>query len=98
MQHFVVTAWDYRDDDALARRMQHRDAHLASVDELIKAGHFLSGGAILDDAGAMIGSSLHMAFPDKASLIERLDQDPYMSGKVWERLEIFALRRVSVPA
>lgn len=95
MQHYVVTAWDFRDEDALARRMQHRDEHLASVQELIEAGHFLSGGAILDDAGNMIGSSLHMAFPDKATLVARLEQDPYMAGRVWERLEIYPLKRVS---
>lgn len=95
MQHFVVTAWDFSDEDALARRLKHREAHLDSIQALIEAGHFLSGGAILDDTGNMIGSSLHMAFPDKASLVARLDQDPYMTGKVWERLEIFPLKRVS---
>ena len=94
---FVVTAWDYRDEGALERRMAHRDTHLASVRQMIADGHFLSGGAILDDEGNMIGSSLHLEFPDRASLEVRLKQDPYMDGRVWEKLQIYPLKRVPMP-
>ena len=55
---FVVTAFDYTDADALDRRLAHREQHLAGVRKLITEGRFLSGGAILDDAGKMIGSTL----------------------------------------
>ncbi|HTR00159.1 MAG TPA: YciI family protein [Candidatus Acidoferrum sp.] len=91
---FVVTAMDYTDADALERRMTQREAHLAGVRKLIAEGRFVSGGAILDDAGKMIGSSLHMDFPDRAALEQALQSDPYVAGKVWERIEIRTVRLV----
>jgi len=91
---FSVTAMDHTDDEALDRRMQHRDAHLAGVRQLIAEGHFLSGGAILDAEGKMIGSTLHLEFPDQASLEEHLNKDPYISGKVWEHIDIKPVKLV----
>jgi uncharacterized protein YciI len=85
---FVVTALDHTDADALQRRLANRDAHIAGARTLIADKRFLSGGAILDDAGRMIGSTLHLDFPDRASLEQYLQQDPYISGKVWDRIEI----------
>lgn len=91
---FVVTALDYTDADALTRRMAHREQHLAGVKKLIAAGHFLSGGAILDDAGKMIGSTLHVEFPTRADLDAQLQGDPYVSGKVWEKIDVRQVRLV----
>lgn len=85
---FVVTAMDYPDADALARRMQHREAHLTGVRQLISEGRFLSGGAILDEDGKMIGSTLHLEFPDRESLELHLAGDPYVAGRVWETIDI----------
>ena len=92
--HFVVTALDYTDEEAISRRLAHRDAHLTGVKELISQGRFLSGGAILDDNEKMIGSTLHLEFPDKASLLEQIQKDPYISGKVWENIDVKAARFV----
>lgn len=89
---FVVTAMDYA--DALERRLQHREAHLAAVRRMIDEGSFLSGGAILDDAGKMVGSSLHLEFPDRASLEAHLREDPYVKGKVWEHIDIRQVKLV----
>ena len=91
---FVVTALDYTDDDALNRRMANREQHLASVRKLIADGHFLSGGAILDDAGKMIGSTLHMEFPTREALNAQLRNDPYVVGKVWETIDVRQVRLV----
>jgi uncharacterized protein YciI len=91
---FVVTALDYTDADALNRRMANRDQHLAGVRDLIAKGHFISGGAILDEAGKMIGSTLHVDFPERAMLDAQLDQDPYVSGRVWEKIEVRQVRLV----
>ena len=91
---FAVTALDYTDPEALDRRMQHREAHLASVRELIREGRFLSGGAILDEDGKMIGSHLHLEFPDRESLEEHLQSDPYIAGRVWEHIEIRPVKLV----
>lgn len=91
---FVVTAMDFTDSGALERRMAQREAHLRGVRELIAKGHFLSGGAILDGSGRMTGSTLHLEFPDRASLDSVLQRDPYVSGKVWERIDIREARLV----
>lgn len=91
---FVVTAMDYTDEDALNRRMENREAHLDGARQLIAEGRFLSGGAILDEQEKMIGSTLHLEFPDRESLEAHLQKDPYISGKVWETIEIRAARLV----
>ena len=36
----------------------------------------------------MIGSTLHVDFPDRASLEQYLQQDPYVTGRVWEHIDI----------
>ena len=91
---FVVTALDYTDADALNRRMAAREQHLAAIKTLIAEGHFLSGGAVLDASGKMIGSTIHMEFPDRASLDAPLQRDPYVSGRVWEQIEIRQVKLV----
>jgi len=91
---FVVTAMDYTDEDALNRRMEYRKAHLDGARQLIAEGRFLSGGAILDEQQKMIGSTLHLEFPDRESLEAHLEKDPYISGKVWETIEIREARLV----
>ncbi len=91
---FVVTATDFTDADALDRRMANRAAHLAGVKVMIANGTFLSGGAMLDDSGKMVGSILHLEFPDRASLEKQLQADPYISGKVWEHIHIMSARLV----
>jgi uncharacterized protein YciI len=93
---FVVTAMDYTDADALDRRMAQRELHLAGVKRLVENGHFISGGAILDEAGKMVGSTLHLEFPDRATLDAVLQSDPYVAGKVWEHIEVRQVRLVPV--
>lgn len=93
---FLVNAWDYQDEEALDRRMQNREEHIAGVRRMIDAGQFLSGGAILDDEEKMIGSTLHLEFPDRESLEAHLQADPYISGKVWEKIEIFPVKLVNL--
>lgn len=85
---FVVTAVDFTDPEALQRRLANREAHINGARKLIKEGRFISGGAILDDTGRMIGSTLHLDFPDRETLDQFLQQDPYVSGKVWEHFDI----------
>jgi hypothetical protein len=91
---FVVTAMDFRDAEALERRMAQREQHLAGVREMIAQGSFLSGGAILDETGKMVGSTLHLEFSDRAALERKLQQDPYVTGRVWERIDIRQARLV----
>lgn len=91
---FVVTALDYTDAEALNRRMAHREQHLLGVRKLIAEGRFVSGGAILDDRGKMIGSTLHVEFPERTNLDAQLQQDPYVTGRVWEKIEIRQVKLV----
>ena len=80
---FMVVAYDGKDAGAMNRRLQAREAHLQGVKRLIEAGAFISGGAILDDAGNMIGSTLYLEFRDRAELDDWLRNDPYSTGGVW---------------
>jgi len=89
---FLLTAYDGKDSGALERRMKVRPDHLANVDILRKKGECLFGGAILDDSGKMIGSMIVYEFPDRNSLDEMLKEEPYIYGKVWEKISIVPFR------
>lgn len=93
---FVVTALDFTDADAINRRMEFREKHLAVVNNMIANGSFLSGGAILDDKGKMIGSSLHLEFANQEALENHLQSDPYFAGTVWEKIEIKQIKLVAM--
>lgn len=90
--HYVVTATDFTDPEALDRRLAHRDAHLASLKIMTAEGSFLSGGAILDAHGTMVGSSAHVAFDSRDALDQWLRNDPYVVGKVWDQIDIRELK------
>lgn len=90
--HYVVTATDFTDPEAPGRRLAHREAHLASLKIMTAEGTFLSGGAILDAHGKMVGSSAHVAFDSRHALDQWIDNDPYVVGKVWDQIDIRELR------
>lgn len=90
---FLLIAYDGTDPHALDRRMKVRENHLQGVDILKKTGEFLFGGAILDDGGKMIGSMIVYEYPDRKALDEMLKTEPYITGKVWEKIEIKPFRR-----
>ena len=85
---YVITALDFTDEDAINRRNTHREAHLVGIKNMADAGVFKSGGAILDDSGKMIGSTAHVEFSEKAGLDHWITNDPYTTGKVWEKVDI----------
>jgi uncharacterized protein YciI len=89
---FLLLAYDRTDSGALERRMKVRDEHFKKINLLRKAGEFLSGGAILDDNGKMIGSMIVYDFPDRQTLDEKLKDEPYLTGGVWEKTEIRPFR------
>tara|TARA_R110000772_G_scaffold20205_9_gene56146 strand:+ start:645 stop:944 length:300 start_codon:yes stop_codon:yes gene_type:complete len=93
---FMITAYDYSDSDALNRRLAAREKHLDKVKKAIASGNFLSGGAILNEQGLMIGSTLHLEFPSREALDLDLQQDPYITAKVWEKIDIQEIRLVSL--
>ena len=86
--HFLVIAYDGTDDDALNRRMASRKKHLELNIQLKDKGNMLYGGAIVDDDGKMIGSSLVCQFTSKKELDKWLKEEPYITGNVWEKIEV----------
>lgn len=93
---FLILALDGTDADAPARRQRVRAEHLAAVGRLKARGHFILGGAILDTQGQMVGSAVVLEFPDRAQLDEYLARDPYVTGNVWQRIEVKPFRVAEV--
>ena len=93
---FLLLAYDGTDPKALQRRLNVREEHLKRISLLKISGEFLFGGAILDNNGKMIGSMIVYDFPDRQSLEERLQDDPYLREKVWEKTEIHPFRLAKI--
>jgi uncharacterized protein len=89
---FLVVARDGTDDGALDRRQRTRPSHLESIQPLVDDGHILVGGAILSDAGEMIGSMLLVDFPERADVDAWLAGDPYVTRGVWREIEVTPFR------
>nr|WKN39465.1 YciI family protein [Tunicatimonas sp. TK19036] len=80
---FLLTAYDATDAEALERRMQARDEHLAYARQLKKEGKLIEGGAFLDEAGQMIGSTIIYRFASEEDLQNCIANDPYKKHGVW---------------
>jgi uncharacterized protein len=89
---FLLIAYDGTDAEAPARRLQNRPAHLARAKEMKQSGHCLLGGAILNDAGDMIGSTMVMQFDTPEEFDAWLGDDPYTKGGVWKTVEVKPFR------
>ena len=92
MPQFFVLAYDGTDAEAPTRRRAARAAHLEQIRPMVEKGELQAAGAILDDHGTMIGSALFMEFPNRAELDAWLARDPYVSERVWQRIEITPFR------
>ncbi|MGI4020376.1 MAG: YciI family protein [Janthinobacterium lividum] len=88
MNQYLINALDFTDENALERRMQARPAHLENVKEAKNKGHYLIGGALLNNQKQMIGSAMIVQFETPEALQEWLNNDPYIKGKVWDHIEI----------
>lgn len=89
---FILIGYDGTDDGATERRLRVREEHLENIAVLKKSGECFMGGAILDDAGKMIGSVIVYDFPNRKSLDEKLKEEVYISGGVWKKIEIKPFR------
>ncbi|PWT98622.1 MAG: hypothetical protein C5B52_11915 [Bacteroidetes bacterium] len=96
MKQYILYGWDGKDEKALDRRMLVRPNHLANASKLKEKGNFIIGGAILNDEGNMIGSTMIMQFEDEKGLQEWLDTEPYITEKVWEHFELKPFRVAKV--
>ena len=55
---------------------------------MVAAGRMLFGTAVLDDEGRMIGSMLVLDFPSREESDGWLGVEPYVTGGVWELVDI----------
>jgi len=96
MNQYLITSYDYTDADALERRLAARPAHLEGAHQLRQTGNLLFGGAILNDDDQMIGSMMVVQFESLDTLNAWKEQDPYVTGGVWEKVEIKPFRQAGV--
>jgi uncharacterized protein YciI len=85
---FLVIGKDGNDDGAMNRRMAVREEHLKLGDKMEAVGNRWYGAALLDDHGNMIGSMAVMDFPSEKELNDWLKIEPYVTGKVWQTVEV----------
>jgi len=89
---FILIAYDGTDPGAPDRRMEVRQEHLDKIEVLKNRGEFITGGAILDDTGKMTGSMIVYEFPDRIALDETLQDEPYFTKGVWQKVDIRPFR------
>ena len=86
--HFLILGYDAKDEQALERRLSVREAHIALGDKMRQRGEMLYGVAMLNEEGKMCGSMLVCDFPSRSELDAYLEREPYVTGKVWSRIEV----------
>ncbi len=84
---FLIVAYDAEDDEALARRMAARDAHLKLVEKNKAAGHARFGAALMD-GDKMVGSMMVVDYPSREALEEWLNEEPYIIEDVWDDVTV----------
>jgi uncharacterized protein len=89
---WLIIALDGTDAQALERRMAARPAHLENAARLQAEGHLLVGGALVNDDGRMTGSACVAQFATRAQLDEWLRTDPYVTGNIWQDIQIMPYR------
>ena len=96
MNQYLITAYDGTDENALERRMSIRPSHLEGAKRLKENGNFIIGGAMLNEEGKMIGSTMIFQFENSAALQKWIDNEPYIQQKVWEKFEVQPFRVANV--
>jgi len=85
---FVVYGSDGYDSEALNRRMAAREAHLLLGEQMKARGELLYALATLSDEGVMNGSICVVNFSSRKELDVWLAIEPYVQGKVWQKIEV----------
>ena len=97
MQQYIITAHDNTTDPfALERRMEARSFHLQGAAKLRATNNFIIGGAFLDEHGRMTGSVMIVQFETEDELQQWLRNEPYITGKVWHKVEVKPFRVADV--
>ena len=86
---FVIIAHDYKDSNALDRRLAVRKEHLKFADKMFKQGKWLYASALLDNEGKMNGSIIFCDYQNEDELRNKwLNNEVYVTSKVWEKIEV----------
>ncbi len=85
---FLIIAHDATDIEALNRRMEAREAHIAHIATAKVAGHAKMGAALLSEEGIMNGSCIIAEFDSREELDAWMATDPYVLQGVWGSLQI----------
>lgn len=96
MNQYLITAFDGTNENALDHRIDVRPYHLEGVKKMKENGNFIIGGAILNDDGKMIGSTMILQFEDSQELQNWIDSEPYIQQKVWEKFDVKPFRIANV--
>lgn len=88
---FVVIAHDYK--DAMERRLAVRRKHFKLGDKMETEGKQLYGVALLNNEGHMCGSLIILDVKSRQELDDYLKIEPYVTGRVWEKIEVLPCHR-----
>lgn len=90
---YLVVAHDGTDAGAQERRKAVRESHLGGAKALFDGGQMLTGGALLDADGAMIGSALILEAESEEAARQIVERDIYTTGGVWVRYDIWPYKK-----
>jgi len=96
MKQYVIIARDGNDAEAQNRRLTARPVHLAGAARLKAANQFVIGGAMLNEAGQMEGSVMIVQFETEEQFTEWYINEPYITGNVWQSIEVRPFRVANV--
>ncbi len=96
MPQFLIIAKEEKDKDALQRRLSVRQNHLDRLKVEREKAIFITGGATLDEQGAMNGSMLVIELEDIEAAHNWISADPYILEKVWGSFEVLPFRMAKV--
>ncbi len=96
MQQYLVTGYDFTDEGAIDRRLKIRPLHIENIKTLKAANNYVIGGAMLNEEGNMIGSTMILQFENKQDLENWKSNEPYILEHIWEKVEIKPFRVAQV--
>ncbi len=96
MFQYLVSGYDASTEEALAHRMAVRPTHLEFIKICKERGEFIAGGAHLNEAGTMCGSTVILQFDSPEGIQIYEANEPYITQKVWERYTITPFRIANV--
>lgn len=83
MQYLVIA---YDNENALEKRLESREAHIAGAKKMMAEGKIINAGALIED-DKMVGSTLFVDFENEDEIDAWLSEEPYVKNAVWNMEE-----------